>query len=106
MLIKKHLNLKFSLASFSAKPLLSSVIMGVVVYLFYFSCSKLSMMFNFGSVITYVLNLIFVVVSVALGGAIYFGLMAKIGGFTKSDIDSIPQKFRKLIPSFFTNLIK
>ncbi len=31
MLIKKHLNLKFSLASFSAKPLISSIIMGSMI---------------------------------------------------------------------------
>ncbi|TYQ15762.1 UNVERIFIED_CONTAM: stage V sporulation protein B [Acetivibrio alkalicellulosi] len=99
--IKKYLKVKINLINQSFKPLISSIIMGIFVYLTYIIVFLTSNLI-FGK---YLSNALGVFLSVIIGVAIYIVSMMLIKGITLEDIDQMPGKLKKLIPSKLLNII-
>lgn len=100
--IKKWSKVKFSLLSYTYKPLISSMFMGVCSFISYFYTNKV--------LITLIGNRISNITSTIIGiiiGIISYGyFMIIIGGINKNDIENLPNRMKKLIPKFFMVRIK
>ena len=76
--IKKYLHYKQEIKRTFIIPLIASLIMGVVVYLVYFLCSKTA-----GDIIS-------VAISIIIGAAVYFVALLLLKGVKESEIRSFP----------------
>lgn len=94
ILIAKHVKVKTSLASQSLKPIVSSVVMGIAVWILY---KGVYLMLGFiGS--SYVVNAAAALVSVFGGMIIYFFVMIQVRGITKDDLAMLPERIKQIIP--------
>ncbi|MCM8711331.1 polysaccharide biosynthesis protein [Clostridium sp. SYSU_GA19001] len=92
--IKKSLGIKYNLIKLGVKPFIASVFMGLVVYLVNFDFNY---MFSFlGS--GYKTRAISTFVSIGTGGLVYLYALILVGGITKKDLNSLPNKILKMIP--------
>ena len=102
ILIRKTGKFSLNLFSHAAIPFFSSVIMGVAVWFFNT---------NFGIVLSfisnsYIKNFLSTLLSISLGAVIYlFGLIA-FRGITRQDLELMPSKATRLIPSRIMARIK
>ena len=75
------------------RPAIASVIMGIVCLLFYTGIFDLTVLLahtNAKASLYYVISDIVLLITVALGGAVYFAAMVLLGGITKKDIVRVP----------------
>ena len=104
-LIKKTLKVRFSIVSHTAKPLFSSVIMGVVVLGFY-NLLDVILKINTTSGSNYIKNAITLIFCIIAGGVVYFVAMAMVGGITKEDVQTFPSRISRFIPMSFIRLMR
>lgn len=91
--IKNHIGTKESLVNSWAKPLLSSAIMGICVFLTYNGLFKLlSLMLP-----KYPSLSISILASVYVGAVVYIKTMYITKGITEKDLSIVPKKLRKLV---------
>ncbi|MDQ2085747.1 polysaccharide biosynthesis protein [Herbivorax sp. ANBcel31] len=99
--IKKHLNVNIYLLKNALKPLVSSIIMGGMVFIFY----KISyFLFNL-FIGDYFSNVIAVIISIIVGVVAYVFSMIIFKGITKKDLIEMPDRLKKFIPSKVYNRI-
>ncbi|MDP4179997.1 MAG: polysaccharide biosynthesis protein [Bacillota bacterium] len=101
IIMKKTLKVGFELGIL-IKPLISSLIMGVVVFILY---NGLSLVLFF-VISSYIANALILLFSIFAGGFSYFIILALIKGLSKSDLDMMPDKIRRLIPQKLQSLVK
>lgn len=95
-IIKKSLSVKISMITHAVKPLAASAAMGIIVYVNYFL-----MHFILGFIkIPYLPNAISTAASVAVGIITYMYVLVLIGGISKRDLQSLPNRAMKFIPGF------
>lgn len=92
--ICKTMNMKMPIINLIARPMLASIVMGLVIYLiqlpysfiytFITPCRLASIPITF--------------VAIAIGGVIYLYLMIVMGGIRKSDIEAISPKIMRFMP--------
>lgn len=92
--IRKSMKVNIRLLNQSSKPLISSLFMGLVVWIIY---KPLYFVLNFmGN--SYIANAIATAISVLAGVVVFVYMMAYVRGITKEDLDSMPARFKALIP--------
>lgn len=100
--IKKHVGANINLFKQAAKPFISSVIMGMAVWIvhkaFYFA---LVLMLG-----NYVANALATVISVLAGVVVFMFVMIFVKGITKEDLADMPTKLRTIIPKKVLSMIK
>ncbi|ABN54260.1 MAG TPA: polysaccharide biosynthesis protein [Hungateiclostridium thermocellum] len=99
MTVRKELKIKINILKQAVKPAVSSVVMGIFVWIVY-----KGLYFVLGFIKSaYLVNALSTVVSVLFGMAIYFYIMILVRGITKNDFDVLPEKIRRMIPKFVLN---
>lgn len=93
MILKKHLKTNESLINTWKKPLLASIVMGILVFLINLVLHKSLGFIKFD----YIVDFISVAVSVLCGGFTYLHIMIKINGISNEDLNLIPNRFKKLL---------
>lgn len=94
MNIKKYLDIDFKLFKHAIKPLLSSLLMGIVAYLVWYDAN-----FLLGYIISdYFSNAAATAIAIICGGYVYLLGLITTGGIRKSDLSSLPAKMVRLIP--------
>ena len=83
------------------RPLSSSIYMAAVVCVTYYLPSRYLPQYFSG----YIGNLVLTLISVIIGVLVYFIFMAKLGGLTKKDLDSISGKFYRILPRFMKRML-
>jgi len=101
ILMKRTLNAGVK-ASTILKPTFSSIIMGIIVFVFYYSLSFLLSFLSESNII----NAILLFLSIIIGGIVYFAVLAYINGLNKSDLEIIPNKIRRFLPKQILSMIK
>lgn len=101
ILMKRTLNAGFK-AGIILKPAFSSIVMGVIVFVFYYS---LSFVLSFLSE-SYIINAILLFLSIIIGGIVYFAVLAYIKGLNKSDLEIIPSRVKRFFPKQILSMIK
>lgn len=91
--IKNHIGTTESLINSWKKPLISSIIMGIVVF---FSYRVSNYIFSI-ILIPYLSNIISVFLCIYIGALVYIHCLVKIDGVTDNDLNVIPNKFRKFV---------
>ena len=100
--IRKSMKVNINLLKQASKPLVSSVFMGLAVWLIY---KPLYFMFNFmGS--SYVANVIATAISVLVGVVVFIYMMIFVRGITKEDLNNMPTKLKSIIPNRVLALIR
>lgn len=101
-IIKKSLSLKVNLLVHSIKPILASVVMGILAFGVHYSLNLLFSFIHKG----YFANLVATIIAVGVAVFTYaFGLVI-LGGIKKEDLNIIPSRLTKLIPQFIINKIR
>ncbi len=101
-LINKCLNMNIRIITHCIKPMVSSAIMGIGTLISYALFSKL-----FGMVLSgYMLNAIASLISVVVSVVLYGLSLVYIGGIRRSDLNALPKKIVRLIPSGIYNKLK
>jgi len=101
-MIRKTLRVKISLANHAIKPLISSGIMGLVVYIAY---TYVDLGLSFAIKSTLASNLA-VVVAILMGVYVYAYSLILVGGITSKDLDSMPSKLTRFIPKNMKSRIR
>jgi stage V sporulation protein B len=101
MLMERVLKVKLNMKAFFVKPLVAALAMGVIVYFTYYSV-EIVLFFALGS---YLVNAIAVLTSTLTGAVAYFLILVLIKGISRADLDMLPRKVLKLIPSSVMNRI-
>ena len=89
--IKDHIGTRESLIDSWRKPLFSSIVMGIVVYITYFVLDK-----TIGTH-GYLGLCISVLISIYIGAIVYLQCLVKTKGISDSDISLVPKKIRRLV---------
>ncbi|WP_139905224.1 putative polysaccharide biosynthesis protein [Clostridium thermarum] len=93
--IRRLTKYKLDLIRYSAKPLVTSAFMGIIVYMIYFTLE--TFMINGDSSAQYVMP---IAISMLIGAFAYaYGLILS-GGIKRSDLDAMSPRFIKIIPNF------
>ncbi|HEY9060255.1 MAG TPA: polysaccharide biosynthesis protein [Pseudobacteroides sp.] len=100
VLMKRTLNVGFNSASI-LKPAFSSIIMGLMVFVFYYGLNTVLFFIRD----SYLFNAVLLFASIIAGGGVYFTVLAYIKGLNKADLDIIPNKLKRLIPKKIMNII-
>lgn len=101
-MISKRLKIRVSLVKHAFKPLISSLLMGIVVFL----VNKYVYMLLIKLTKVSVANILAVLVAVVLGAYIYgYGLILT-GGITSRDFEFMPSRLKKFIPKLMIERIK
>ncbi|MBC8061898.1 MAG: polysaccharide biosynthesis protein [Clostridiaceae bacterium] len=101
-MIRKTLKVKISLVAHIIKPLISSGVMGLAVYLVY---TYLNLALNF-VVRSSLSNVISVVVAISIGAFVYAYSLILTGGITSIDLEVMPSKLTKFIPKIMLSKIR
>lgn len=100
--IKRSMRVNINLLKQASKPLISSVFMGLAVWLLY---EPLFYVLRFiGS--SYIANAIAAGISILMGVVVFFYIMICTKGITKSDLNSMPTRFKSIIPKRLLVLIR
>lgn len=101
-MIKKSLGVSVNVAVHAVRPVISSAVMGVLVFATYYILNIIT-----GFVIAgYVSNAISTILSIIVGILTYTFMMAVIGGITTKDMEGMPKSLIKFIPQFILKRIK
>lgn len=100
-LMKRVLKVKLTMKALLVKPIIASLAMGAIVYFVYYAVS-IVLFFTLGS---YIVNAIAVFISMFIGAVSYFIFMVLMRGISKADLNLLPKKVLKLIPSSLMNRI-
>lgn len=100
--LNKSLKVRIPIISNTIKPLLSSMVMALVIYLLKQPISVLMVIVEGGKLIRGITTLIVI----GIGGFVYLYLMILLGGIRKKDIESISTKLYELLPRFLRMKIK
>ncbi|NMM63164.1 polysaccharide biosynthesis protein [Clostridium sp. P21] len=101
-IIKKSLNLKLSLLVHSVKPIIASILMGVLAFGTHYALNFLFSFIHKG----YFSNMIATVIAIGVAVVIYgFGLVL-LGGIRREDLNLLPSKLTRLIPKFILDKVK
>mgnify|MGYP002412041081 FL=1 len=95
-MIKKTLRVRFSLLYHGYKPIISSLLMSIVVYLIYNNLIYVISFINKG----YIANAVSTIIAIIAGIFTYLYALILTGGITKSDINGLPRKVTRIIPRF------
>ncbi|MDF2882712.1 MAG: polysaccharide biosynthesis protein [Clostridiaceae bacterium] len=95
-MIKKTLRVRFSLLFHGYKPLISSLLMSLSVYIVYYNLIYIMGFINKG----YLANAISTITAVIVGMFTYLFALILTGGIRKSDINGLPGKITRIIPKF------
>lgn len=95
-MIKKTLRVRFSLLYHGYKPIISSLLMSVVVYIIYHNLIYIISFINKG----YIANAVSAVIAIIAGMFTYLFALILTGGIRKSDINGLPRKITRIIPKF------
>ncbi len=101
--LKKTLNMKFSLSRLCVKPLISSILMGVVGFLTNMLIHDILVQLGAGNFIS---NAISLLITTFISIAVYVSMMYVIGGFEKDDLDLLPRRIVSKIPNKILSRIK
>lgn len=101
-IINKSLKVRVRIVRHALKPIISSIFMGLVVYLVYFNLESLFV--NLGSGKALLILPMFI--SVISGVFVYVYSLILTGGITKRDFNVIPQRVLKLMPAFIKERIR
>ena len=93
-LIKKSLKIKLRFSSYFIKPLLSSILMGIVAYAAYFNLDILFSKLRQG----YLASAMATVIAIIIGAYVYIYGLVLTGGISKEDLESLPRWIKKFIP--------
>ena len=93
--INRFLKVRMNLASIALKPAVSSVAMSLGAGLCYLGLSKLLSFAGEG----YLTNAIAVIAAIGVGGMLYFYVLVLMGGITAEDLNSVPARLHRFIPS-------
>jgi stage V sporulation protein B len=93
--IRKYLGVELGLVKQASKPLLSSVLMGILVWIVY---KAVYAVIGIGGM-PYVANGLAVILAVMAGIFAYFYVMVMLKGITKEDLDAIPARLKGMIPA-------
>ncbi|MCY6484649.1 polysaccharide biosynthesis protein [Clostridium aestuarii] len=99
--INKSLKIKLSIFTHALKPIISSALMGVIVYGVYLS---MSLLLSY-SITGYFNNAIACVMAVIIGMFTYLYGLALTGGITKKDMNAMPSKIKRFVPKVIINKI-
>jgi stage V sporulation protein B len=94
IMIRKALKVKVSLIAHAIKPVISSVFMGLIVYIVYTYLNLGLSMFSRGLLAEAIATL----VAVLLGVYVYAYGLILTGGITERDLNSMPSKLKRIIP--------
>lgn len=102
MMIRKTLKVKVRLFRTSIKPLISSLFMSAVVY------GTLKVLLTALKFIEsgYTKNAIATIISIMVGAYAYVFSLVLTGGISEEDLNHIPSKFKKIMPSFLLKRIR
>ncbi|SHH56179.1 stage V sporulation protein B [Clostridium collagenovorans DSM 3089] len=84
------------------KPLIASLLMGIVTYMSFYIVNFILGMISTG----YIMNAISTLVAISIGGFSYIYTLILIGGFTKSDLSSFPSIVVRTMPNFMKKIMK
>lgn len=101
-MIKKSLGVNIDMISHAIKPVISSIVMGIIVFISYYVFNTLTGFISTG----YISNAISTILTIFIGILIYTFMMATIGGITLRDVKSMPQSITRFIPKFIRVKIK
>lgn len=94
--IKRTLKFNIKFLSYSIKPLISSVFMGIIVWTSYNTMDFIFKFMRRG----YFENAIITVTSIIIGLFVYLFSLILIGGITHNDLKNMPHRIIKYIPKF------
>lgn len=100
--MRKFLRVKLNMANLMVKPLISSLLMGLAVFIIY----KVIFAVLFFIPGSYIANAVAAVASIFAGAAVYFMILVLLKGISRADLDVAPQKVLKLIPRKVMDMIK
>ena len=100
--INKVLRVKVKLSRHVIKPIIASGVMAIVAKLIHFN---FNFIFNFIKE-GYVANAIAVLISMVFAIVTYFFTLVLIGGISKADLEVLPVRITKLIPTTILNRIR
>lgn len=100
-IIKKTLGVRLSLIRHAIKPLIASMIMAAAVAAvrYIFVAVGLAKM-------GYIVNSITTIIAIAVGAFMYLVGLTVTGGIRKSDLDTLPRKIVRFIPTFLLKRIR
>ncbi|MEN2776430.1 putative polysaccharide biosynthesis protein [Acetivibrio clariflavus] len=100
--IKKSMDVDINLLKLASKPLISSAIMGLAVWLVY---KPLYFVLKFiGSI--YIANAISTCIAVSVGVVVFAYIMIYVRGITKEDLNNMPAKLKLIIPKRILTMIR
>jgi stage V sporulation protein B len=100
--INESLKVNINMITHAVRPLISSIVMGIIVFFVYYI---LNMLTGFMS-IEYISNAIATIISILVGMFVYVFMMVSIGGVTKRDLDNMPSTVKRFIPKLILMRIK
>ncbi|MGL5576868.1 MAG: putative polysaccharide biosynthesis protein, partial [Sarcina sp.] len=99
-IIEKHTKEKRPYLNSIVKPAISSLVMGVIMYLVYIAVSTIVGMGlgapTNGGLLAYISNAISLAITGYVGGVVYLQTMVRIKGMDSSDLAIFPRKIRRL----------
>ncbi len=98
LVIRKTLKVKTRLLKNAFKPFIASVVMAIAAYGTYFLITAL-----LGH--HYLIMTVSTLISIAVGAAAYFASMVLIGGMEKEDLEILPTRLHRFIPTSLMNRI-
>ncbi len=100
--MNKVLRVKIKLSHHAIKPIIASGVMAIVAKLMY---GNFNFVFSFIKE-GYFANAMAVLIAISMAILTYFFILVLIGGITKKDLEALPNKITKLIPSFILYRIR
>jgi stage V sporulation protein B len=100
--INKVLRVKIKLSKHAIKPIIASGVMAIVAKLMYGNFDFILSFIKEG----YFANALAVIISIGFAILTYFFTLVLIGGISKADLEVLPSKITKLIPSSILNRIR
>jgi stage V sporulation protein B len=98
IVIRKTLKVRTRMIKYILKPLIASVVMAVAAYGIYFVITAL-----IGH--NYFVIAFSTLLSIAAGASVYFAALVLIGGVVKEDLEILPRRLHRFIPSLLMNRI-
>lgn len=102
IILVKILKIKINVFIHAIKPLISSVVMGLVMFIGYKGIYSVISIGLKG----YIANAIPTLIVMPIGGYTYFYIMARIGGIRNSDLAMFPTKMKRIIPKSILRKVK
>ena len=100
--IKKRVKININFPKLAFKPFISSVIMGMFVYLTNYLLNSILAFIHS----EYIINALSVIVSIFVGMVTYALYMIITGGITARDLDILPKKLTRFIPKRIKGMIR